>query len=220
MTDRILIWGGGGHGRVVADLARELGHRIVGYVDRDADKVGQVVEPGGGRVVMAEQPFLDGIARGEPYPCDATLVALAIGDNAARLAAVARLNPPTVSTLVHPTAVCSPSARIGPGTVVFACAVVNASATVGTAAIVNTGAIVEHDCVLDDGAHLSPGAVLGGAVRVGYAAWIGAGATVIPGVRVGRNAIVGAGAVVIRDVPDGATVVGNPARAITRRPGA
>lgn len=41
---------------------------------------------------------------------------------------------------------------------------------------------------------------------------IGAGAVILPGVCIGRAAIVGAGAVVTKDVPDGATVVGNPAR--------
>ena len=43
---------------------------------------------------------------------------------------------------------------------------------------------------------------------------IGANATLLPGVVIGENALVGAGAVVTRDVPDGAVVVGNPARVI------
>ena len=43
-------------------------------------------------------------------------------------------------------------------------------------------------------------------------AWIGIGAIILKGVRIGRGARVGAGAVVTRDVPDGATVTGNPAR--------
>lgn len=43
---------------------------------------------------------------------------------------------------------------------------------------------------------------------------IGAGATILPGITIGKNALVGAGAVVTKDVPDGATVVGNPARII------
>ena len=41
---------------------------------------------------------------------------------------------------------------------------------------------------------------------------IGSGVVVLGGVRIGRGALIGAGAVVTRDVPDGATVVGSPAR--------
>jgi acetyltransferase-like isoleucine patch superfamily enzyme len=43
---------------------------------------------------------------------------------------------------------------------------------------------------------------------------VGTGAVILPGLTIGVDAIVGAGAVVTRDVPDGATVVGNPARPI------
>ncbi|HEX6868623.1 MAG TPA: acyltransferase, partial [Candidatus Limnocylindrales bacterium] len=43
---------------------------------------------------------------------------------------------------------------------------------------------------------------------------IGANATLLPGVVIGRDALVGAGSVVVSDVPDGAVVVGNPARVV------
>lgn len=43
---------------------------------------------------------------------------------------------------------------------------------------------------------------------------LGANATLLPGVIIGENALVGAGAVVVDDVPDGAVVVGNPARVV------
>ncbi len=43
---------------------------------------------------------------------------------------------------------------------------------------------------------------------------IGSGATLLCGITIGQGAVVGAGSVVTRDVPDGATVVGNPARVI------
>ena len=41
---------------------------------------------------------------------------------------------------------------------------------------------------------------------------IGSGATILGGLRIGARALVGAGAVVTRDVPDDATVAGNPAK--------
>ena len=43
---------------------------------------------------------------------------------------------------------------------------------------------------------------------------IGGGATLLPGITIGRHAMVGAGAVVTASVPDGAVVVGNPARIV------
>lgn len=212
---RLLIWGGGGHGKVVADLVRALGHELVGFVDADAAKRDEVVEPGGGRVVMIQDEFLARVDAGS-LPAGAGAVVLAIGDNAARLRCLERLPDSLLPSLVHPAAVRSPSAGIGEGTVVFAGAVVNAAARIGRGVIVNTAAVVEHDCVVDDGAHLSPGAVLAGGVHVGARSWVGAGATVIQGVRIGSDVVVGAGAVVIRDVPDGARVAGVPARPIER----
>ena len=49
---------------------------------------------------------------------------------------------------------------------------------------------------------------------VGAGAKIGANSTLLPGVTIGCDALVGAGSVVIHDVPDGAVVVGNPARIV------
>ena len=49
-------------------------------------------------------------------------------------------------------------------------------------------------------------------VRIGRNVWIGSSAIILPGVTVGDDAIIGAGSVVTRDVPEGVTVVGNPAR--------
>jgi acetyltransferase-like isoleucine patch superfamily enzyme len=47
--------------------------------------------------------------------------------------------------------------------------------------------------------------------------WLGSGVTILDGVRIGRNSIIGAGSVVTRSIPDGVTVAGVPARAISRR---
>jgi len=52
---------------------------------------------------------------------------------------------------------------------------------------------------------------------IGDNVFIGAGARILGGIRVGNNATIGANAVVVHDVPDGATVVGIPARVINMK---
>ena len=218
-AERVLIWGGGGHGKVVADLVRATGREVAGFADRDAAKLGHVVEPGGGRVTLAEGDLCRALRSGAILPEGASAVALGMGDNAARLER-ARLvldadHGVSLPPFVHPAATVSPSVTLGAGAVVFAGAIINAAARIGIAAVVNSGAIIEHDCVIGDGTHITPGATLTGGVRVGSTCLIGARAVLLPGVSVGDEAVVGAGAVVHRDVPAGACVAGVPARIIT-----
>ncbi|MDE2010537.1 MAG: hypothetical protein KGJ09_10760 [Candidatus Omnitrophica bacterium] len=69
---------------------------------------------------------------------------------------------------------------------------------------------------------IESGVVIGAArnglpVRVpvlGNDVFIGAGAKVLGGITIGNNVKIGANAVVIHDVPDGATVVGIPAKVV------
>lgn len=115
---------------------------------------------------------------------------------------------------IHRNANISASADIGSGTVVMAGVSINADTRIGKHCIVNTNAVVDHDCIIHDFAHISPNATLCGNVTVGEGTHIGAGATIIPGITIGQWCSIGAGAVVIRNIPDGATVVGNPGKVI------
>lgn len=143
---------------------------------------------------------------------------IAIGNNEIRKDVVAKLAVPIEGylTLIHKTAVVSPSACIGQGTVVMANTVINADAAIGSHVIVNTGAIVEHDSMIADYVHLAPHATITGSVRVKEGTMIGAGATVIPGICIGEWTVVGAGATVIHDIPSYCTVVGTPAKTIMK----
>lgn len=212
---RLLIWGAGGHAKVVADLARDQGWRVHGYVDQ---KPKTELLPSSGEEMqhISERELRQLLERGDVSAAAAEVVALGIGDNIVRLACLDALGEWCAPPLIHSRAAVSESASLGRGSVVFAGAIINAHAIVGRGVIVNTGAIVEHDCGIADAVHVSPGAVLTGGAAVGKSSWIGAGAVLLPGVVVGAASIVGAGAVVTRNVDNDTVVAGNPARILRR----
>ncbi len=84
--------------------------------------------------------------------------------------------------------------------------------------VVGEGVVIEPNVVLFQNVTLG-GARMGDAAissypTIGAGTVIFAGAVVVGKITIGRDCIVGANAVVTRDVPDGATVVGAPARVI------
>lgn len=120
------------------------------------------------------------------------------------------------ATLVHPSAVVAPSARLGEGCVVSPGTVIAAQSRIGSHVILNRGVLVGHHTSVGSCVTLSPAANVAGCVEIGDGVFLGMGATVIDRRRVGAGALVAAGAVVVRDVPEGARVQGVPARAFER----
>lgn len=196
----LILAGGGGHAKVVADAARASGWVILGYLDDRSDAP-----------LAARHAALTrlGSFLGAEVPHNASYFP-AVGNNRLRERLLSTLAPIS-RCVVDPSAIINPTARLGRGTFVAPGAIVNADARIGAGCIINTGAIIEHDVSVADFAHLAPGTILGGKVTVGLRATVGLGARVLPGLSIGDDAIVGAGAVVTRHVPPGATVVGIPA---------
>jgi UDP-perosamine 4-acetyltransferase len=204
----VLILGAGGHGKVILDILRAAGeHKPVGFIDADRSLTGTIVN---GLPVLGPPnllPKLRAKVKG---------AIVAIGDNHTRrsYAAMVREQGMELINAIHPSAVVSPSAKLGSNIAICAGACVCVDARLADSVIVNTAAVVDHECEVGEAVHVCPGALLAGRVRIGAEALIGMGAKVIQCLAVGDGAVVGAGAVVIRDVPAGATTVGVPARVI------
>ena len=207
MTDEIVVYGAGGHGKVVAEILVTSSRAVTGFIDDS-------LALSGGKII------------GLPvFPADEWLrshagasVALGIGDNHARERASCLIQKRShqLISAIHPAAIVSRSARLGAGVVIMAGAVLNADCELEDGVIVNSGAIVEHDVRIGCYAHLSPGSAVGGAAQIGALSHIGMGAMILPTKRIGESCIIGAGAVVVEDIPDNQVAYGVPAR--IRRP--
>lgn len=118
------------------------------------------------------------------------------------------------ATAIHPSAIISPYARIGEGSVVMQGAIIQSDARIGKHCIVNTAATIDHECVIGDYVHISPNASLCGNVHIGEGTQIGAGSVVVPGIKIGKWSLVCAGSVVTTDIPDFCIAAGNRCKVI------
>ena len=203
---QLLLWGAGGHAKVVLDCAvAARAFQDIAFID-DAP-IGEFC----GHPVLGTRALLAAVLR-QGY----SEILVSIGDNSIRAAcfALALEHGLAGAIIIHPSATVSPSASIAAGTVIMPGAIVNAGARIGRNCIVNTAAIIEHDCIIGDHVHISPGVALGGGVRIGAMAHLGLGAIALPGAAIGERAIVGAGSVVLKTVAPATTVVGVPARVL------
>jgi serine O-acetyltransferase len=90
----------------------------------------------------------------------------------------------------------------------------------GMGVVIGETAEIGDDCTLYQGVTLGGTSLVRGQKRhptIGNDVIVGSGAQVLGPFRVGNGARIGAAAVVLKEVPDGATMVGNPARQAGRR---
>lgn len=198
----LIIFGAGGHAKVIADIAMKNGYEIAGFLD-DNDAISEVI----------------GFKRlGKISDCvkykDTHDFAIGIGNNSVRKNIFEKYSDLNYVTLIHPTASIGLNTEIKRGTVVMSMTVVNACATVGEFCVINSGAVVEHDCVVGDFTLLAPNSTLCGCVKVGNEVWMGAGSSVNPVVKICDNVTVGSGAVVTKDITEPGTYVGVPIKKI------
>jgi acetyltransferase EpsM len=192
MEAQVLIFGNGGHARVVRDALIASGRAVIACLDR-ADE-----------------------HRAHAYPGSVAVVA--VGDPRLRAAIVERITATfdglRFTIAVHPTAIVAQDVTIGPGSVVMAGAVLNPGVVVSAHAIVNTRAVLDHDTRVGAFASVGPGSLCAGGVTLEDHVQIGMGAILLPGTHVGRNTVVGAGSLVLKDLPPDVTAYGSPCRVV------
>ena len=143
----LIILGAGGHGQVVADIARQMNrYDSILFLDDNSD--------------LAVGPCSDFIK----YKFSDVEIYPAFGNNLARVEWEIKLLKEgfTLAKIIHPLAYISPEATVSEGSVCMPYSIVNTGCEVDMACIINCGAIVDHDCTLEAGCHIAPGGIVKG----------------------------------------------------------
>jgi sugar O-acyltransferase (sialic acid O-acetyltransferase NeuD family) len=194
-----VIFGHGGHARVVASLIQGPYSEIVFVVtERSGD-------------LPTEEEFF---ARKDRWR--GADIFVGIGDNRSRKRIFDRLCgaglKPAGCVSAH--AVIAKDAELGDGVVIGPGAVVMTRARIGDNVIVNTLSSVDHDCAVGNHTQIAAGVTLAGGTRTGESCFFGVKSATVPLVSIGDNAVVMAGSVVTKDVPPNVVVGGCPARIV------
>ncbi len=195
---RLIIFGNGGHSKVVKDMAETCGYEVTGFIAPDGGATHL-----GCRVYACVEDIPD---------ADSFCYFIARGDNRFRKDVSERYRHLEFINIIHPTAIVSRYARMGVGNLLMPYTVINAYAEIGDQNIINTSAIVEHDCKVGSFCHISVKSAITGTVTLGDGVFLGAGSTVRNGKSIGEWTTVGVGSSVVKDLQPYCVYVGCPAR--------
>jgi sugar O-acyltransferase (sialic acid O-acetyltransferase NeuD family) len=209
-TTKLAIFGAGGHGRELANLALRCGYR--------ADQLVFLVDEGHGQGQRVAGIPVETIA--SIMPEGMSFVA-ALGDPSARRTAVAKCLAAGMreATLADPAVALASTVTMGPGSIIAAGSVLTVDIELGSHVHINVGCTVSHDVRIGSFGTLSPGVHIAGRVHIGEGVFVGVGASILPGTStrplvIGDGAVIGAGACVTNEVDAGTTVAGVPARVL------
>lgn len=212
MRDLVVV-GAGGFGRESIDVVR-----AINALSPTWDLVGVVDDrPAPANLARLERlgvPHLGGL---EAIPAEVA-VAVAVGSPTARRRIIDSLTAGShdFPALVHPSTVTGSELHHGPGLIVLGGVSIGTNVTLGDHVHLNAHAVIGHDTRCGDFVSVNPNATVSGECSIGSATLLGAGSTVLQQLTIGADVTVGAASCVTHNLPDDCTVVGVPARPLTK----
>lgn len=122
------------------------------------------------------------------------------------------------STVIHPSAVIGPCAKVGRNTLIMPHVVVSPEAEVGNHCVILPNTVIAHGSIIGEYTLIGSNVTVSGNVSIGKNCYIGSGVNIRDHVSIGPGCLVGLGANVVSDLGRGVVAVGNPAKAMRKAP--
>lgn len=206
MKKKCVIVGAGTYGKVYSEYLKD-DYEILGFADDDPRLKDQIING-----IPVWGSVKESMKLAEKEVC----FFVPLGDNRIRNRILTELNGNGFETpnFIHPTANIHSSVELGTKAIyILQGTIIMPFAKINDYVMISSGTNITHHAIIRKGVFLSFGVNVGASLEIKEFSFIGVGATIMTGIKyVGKHSLIGAGAVVIRDVPDYATVVGNPAK--------
>ncbi len=176
-----LIYGTGGHAKVVIDLLELLEEKID---------------------YMFDDTFEGGLYEGHPtgkftpglFPMAKFIIA--IGNNGDRKKVAEKMASYKATALIHPKSIVSMRTEIGAGSIILANVVIQNETKIGKHCLINISANIDHEVTIGDYVHIGPGAYIASNVEIGEGAYIGPGAIINRRIKIEPWTIIPAGKII------------------------
>ena len=198
--DKILLFGGGGHGKSCADVIESSGKfEISGIVDPFIKRLDLPYE-----LINQEEPYE--FLRKTFDHAIVTIGQIKNSDKRKKIYFRLKEYKFNLPVIQSKYAYRSKYSEVNEGTILMHFSLVNSYSTIGKNCIINSKSLIEHDVKVGDHCHIATGAILNGEVQVGDDTFIGSNTVIAPGKCIGNNCLISAGLFINEDIPNDTTI--------------
>ena len=205
------IYGAGGLGREVKDIAELLGSwdEII-FID-------DTVPSGGCRGI--KRISFDRLC--QIYDKEEIEIVIALGEPEYKIALYEKVKEKgyKFANVIHPTVGISPSARLGRGLIIKAYVYRSCDTIIADTVRIEPVSAIGPECRMGVSSQISSGVTVGGHCEIGAGTYVGLTVPIRENTKIGCDSVIGMGSVVQRDIPEDVIALGNPARVIRKKDG-
>ena len=207
---KIIVFGAGEFGELILNLSKFNDIDICAFGDDSPKNEGREID---GIPILNTSDLIDFSLKK-----NINNAICAIGDNKVRSQKYQFLKKEgfNMLSIVHPKSLIDTKVEYGNNVIIEMGTAIHTCSIIGNNVFLGGDALIGHHNKIGNHVLIGGNVSFGGSVITEDYVSIGVGASIKPGVKLGRGSVIGVGAAVINDVLPGTTVVGVPAKPISK----